>query len=226
MIAFSDWSCQGFLNSPVVSNQSAVKRSRKNTKTVGPFSDCLGFTVEGNDLISSSIAKLFRTCGPSTIIWRIRAIVVDPIKRMLGRWSRPHVSVEVLESIPSVANNNSTPSPVVIVPKARIIAALFHVSPDAVFCCLVHIMRFDSIRRNFFLQASTAFRVSSNEVLRLNDNLCSAIAKTIPVGQTGLAMREGNYLKPIEAQSRVVFHDVIVSQIVPDCNIQHGRFVT
>lgn len=57
----------------------------------------------------SCVSVLFRSRGPSAVLGRVVAVVVDAIKRT-SRRARTHVCKEVLEGLPSVADSNASPS--------------------------------------------------------------------------------------------------------------------
>ena len=58
-----------------------------------------------------TIAGLFSSGRPSAILWRIRAVVVDAIKRVLLRWSATNVYEKRLVGLsPPIAHHNSAPA--------------------------------------------------------------------------------------------------------------------
>jgi hypothetical protein len=68
-------------------------------------------TMNGDYAVASLIAVLFFPRRPPDVSRLIIAVPVGiAIKRVLRRWSRPHVRVEVLELLPALANSNSSSS--------------------------------------------------------------------------------------------------------------------
>lgn len=75
---------------------------------------------------------LFARC-PSAILGCVVAVVILSIKRVLFAGARAHVSVEVLEASPSLANLNASRAIVFVRGVFRQFAAASHAVPDLVF---------------------------------------------------------------------------------------------
>lgn len=89
----------------------------------------------------AAITRLFCLAAPSTVLGRVRAVVVNSINRMGWRRPWPHVCVEGGEIIlPLFADGNSPSSILGEFGVARIKAALLHRSPTVVFRHLPHPM--------------------------------------------------------------------------------------
>lgn len=72
--------------------------------SVSDFSEC-------STAISSSyspVPLLLRFGGPSAILSAVRAVIVDPIKRVFFGWARPHIAEERSEVCPVATDINST----------------------------------------------------------------------------------------------------------------------
>src|SRR5688572_20847796 len=93
-------------------------------------------------MIVAAVLLLVFVCAPLAIIRRITQRIINPVQGMTGRWARPHIRYEVLERIaPAVANRNASPSVVWKSAHVGVIAAHFHLIPNAVFRALLQSMR-------------------------------------------------------------------------------------
>jgi hypothetical protein len=123
--------------------------------------------------------------GPSAILRRVIAVVVDAIQRS-ACWALAHVQQEVLERVePSVANADA-PASVVSVLWARLqVAANLHARPRTVRFGVApnSAMPMRRVRCLGAIkgEASAALSLSVLKVLRRNDLFCPAIAATQPV---------------------------------------------
>jgi hypothetical protein len=90
------------------------------------------FPAKRNSLVSSSVALLFTSCGPTAIFRAIRAIVVNSVNRVVFTWLFPHIGKKVLKFLPSFANINPSASVVVKKLVFRVAAPASHTTPSAV----------------------------------------------------------------------------------------------
>ncbi len=79
------------------------------------------------------VRKLFFARGPSAVLGRVVAIVVDAVKRVLFAGARPHVGIEVLERCPSITNLNAARSIVFVGSVLRKKTSAAHAIPNLVF---------------------------------------------------------------------------------------------
>ena len=84
--------------------------------------------------ISPPVQALLMASRPAAIRGRIGAVVVDTIQRFPFR-SRIHVSQEILEGSPSLADGDSAPTVMLIAGGLRVGAALNHREPRTVDRC-------------------------------------------------------------------------------------------
>ena len=133
--------------------------------------------------ISSRISHLFCMSAPSAVPQRIRPIIVNSIDRMLVGWAWTNVCVKPTKvSSPFLADCDST-SPIGVVSSvARIVAAVFHLRPCAVFRAMAFAM--NSVRLDVVLttKASATFCCTLAKMMSWNHNQKAAIASTFPSG--------------------------------------------
>jgi hypothetical protein len=133
-------------------------------------------------MIPSCIIALFTFCNPATILFRIWAIIVDAIQRMLWGRAWPHVGVELSKRLTPCGTNGNPPSPVMFkVFPGRHIASLFHVGPDTVFGKAPHAMSASPGHTEIFHQASTTASVTSSQAMGFGNESGSAFTPTQPV---------------------------------------------
>lgn len=100
-----------------------------------PLRDGHSAPIKGDSMITAPIVALLFLCRPTTVLGRVRAVVVDTIKRV-PRWARPHVGVEVCKRVaPAVADLDAPPAIVSVVRMLRVQAPRFHGHPRPVFAC-------------------------------------------------------------------------------------------
>lgn len=125
-------SIKGSLDTPPHSN-AGINNTEANfdARDIHSVPDSHFFSLECYKKIISLIIALLLPCSPAAVLGGIRTIIVDPLKRMRGGWSRPHIGIEIFEtSLPPLANLDPA-SPIVMVRFALwIIAALPHGAPD------------------------------------------------------------------------------------------------
>ena len=82
----------------------------------------------------AAILLLLGARGPTAILLAVRAVVVDAIKGVIRRWPWAHVGEERGEIVaPFVAHGDPTSAPLGVAQTLRVVAALFHGVPNAVF---------------------------------------------------------------------------------------------
>lgn len=120
---------------------SRVQRSGLYAAFDGPVRKRLCFAVPLNSYGVAFVVALLFHGGPSAIFRRVSGIIVFAINRMLGRWARAHVSVEIHEQQPSVAYGNTATLVVFEVFRLRILATVDQPGPYVVFRTSSHAMR-------------------------------------------------------------------------------------
>lgn len=117
---------------------------------------------------------------PSAILWSIRAVVVDTVKRHPAR-RMPHVGEEIGELKPSLANGDASPAVTGVGGVIRIDAATDHLAPAVVNAAASQSMLLVRARLNYFaLQASARFRMASRQIRLGDDRRIPAITAAKP----------------------------------------------
>lgn len=98
-------------------------------------------TLSANTGISRSIQRshsavicLLLWCSPSAITKKIAPIIIYSVKRVFGRRPISHISIEVIKSIPTFTDCNSSATISSIVRNVFISASIEHIAPDSIFC--------------------------------------------------------------------------------------------
>ena len=199
--------CQGALNGP-----SGIE-TLANLQSQSPFPFCDGqrVAVEGDFARRARVNALFSLCGPSAVVRRVVAIVVDAVKTVqiaaatvIGgvAWLGSNVGIERGErSHPPIADHNSTPAVVFPCRIIRISAFLFNAEPDRVFGRISESMR--TLQRSGSLASQTAaapraFRRQHN---RRNRGKSPAVTATTPVNRqvTSDAFKHYKAAEPLAA---------------------------
>lgn len=132
---------------------------------------------------AATILHLIFARYPVAIARRVVAVVVPAIQRQLRRWARTLVFVEGKEVFsPSLANFDSPSAVIFPVFVVRIRAALNHLEPYPIFGRSRKAM-FDTslvtVLQIFRTQATTALRVLSSQLNRMDGYHITAIAKAV-----------------------------------------------
>jgi len=117
-----------------------------------------GRTINNDSYSVTFIFCLLVSCGPSTIRWAIRKIIIYSVYRMRRRRFQSHIFNEAIKRQPLIANRNPsstiTREPWIF----RVSTSLNHVTPRSVFCRMRQSVSGVSRIGTFQPQASTAFR--------------------------------------------------------------------
>lgn len=159
-----------------------------NAQSLSPCNHCERHAFVSDDHIGSFISSLLHWCGPMTILWRIRTVIVDAIQLMVRRWAQAHVGKEMIEQTPSITHRDTTGSVVWIARRMGIQASGFHGTPDVILWCLCAAMSkavafskmaaaFQILTRCFSVQAATRLNVAVPQITQANG--CA-----IPTGTT------------------------------------------
>lgn len=102
-----------------------------NAKSFRPLHRSQRYSVMRNANINESVVRLFFSGRPSTILWAIRAVIVDTVKRITQR-AIANVGQKVFKNVPSFAYINAAPS---ITGKRNVfgvVASLFDCLPQTI----------------------------------------------------------------------------------------------
>lgn len=106
---------------------------RVHADSLRPANGGVSDPVAGQTQRGARIGNLLAARCPTAVARLVRAIVIDPIDRMLGARLRPHVRKERGETVaPSLADCDPAPAVVRILRRVRVQAAALHRSPRSV----------------------------------------------------------------------------------------------
>jgi hypothetical protein len=162
-----------------------------NMCNFSPFSDAVRHAVPGQQLVGVHIAMLLQRRGPSTILFRIRAILIwKAVKRMVCAGTRTHIGQEGLKrGAPCVTHRDATGAIVSVCRALRIRAAIAHLIPNPVFGRLRLPMRRYTWMPTLMLQASTALGLPTFQQRRMDQRPCATDTETIPSCMLELVIR-------------------------------------
>lgn len=148
-----------------------------------PFGECMALTVQFKHSIRSAVVGLCMWRRPSTIPWRIWAIVIYTIQRMLRR-ALPHVFQKLFKAVsPSLADDDSSPTIVGISFVRMIVTARPDSEPRFILTGTLSTTRVPMTYSRHATKAATTTRCSlaaSNQGTAPNDTVLSAIAYAVP----------------------------------------------
>ena len=180
MIGLSYWGGQCLFNRPTTGIYSHLDSSWFDSNMLCPFHKRQHFTIQGEKTAPTGIALLFLAGGPSTIFWRVIAIVIDSVQCITRAWFRAHISKKVLKAfLPSVTYLNSTASPISKIRLTHIIASAFHGYPGTVFRSFGRAMSKSILSP--FKQTPATFSRPRSQSGNLYKKLITTIASTFPI---------------------------------------------
>lgn len=103
----------GFFGWPTLADALSYPKLALSRKR-SPFGYCAGFAKDRDPLAASAVVSLLGSCGPSAVVGRVVAIVVDSIKAVFPAGALAHISEECKKVIPLRADSNA-PAPVATV---------------------------------------------------------------------------------------------------------------
>lgn len=171
------------------------------------------FQRAGNALVcverlSALINPLLLRRGPSAITRLVIAFSVDAINRVLGRWARSHVRVEVGEVVqPSLTHPHPASTVACEVSPRHARAAVDHVRPSSVFRRLGQAMR-GFRAQHLSLDAPT--RVRASEIVNLNGLLRAARASHQRAGMCAVRFVSNNRQSTVRRADGESWHSAIL----------------
>lgn len=125
------WSRDGSLKGPSAT-ETAVQCTPAQPGAVAPVLLTKRDAVQGEQSRARGVAHLLRECRPLAVAWLVASVVVDALQRQAGR-ALAHISDEVLERQPSLADGNASCSVVLKGMVALGSTARNHRAPNLVF---------------------------------------------------------------------------------------------
>lgn len=185
----------------LIDGPSAIQPTLESRETqpgaLRPFHQGQRLCVPRYEAIRATVRGLLKRCGPSAVLWRVIAVVVDAIKRE-AVWPLAHVRQEGAEVVqPAFAHPNAAPAVGVPAFRFRIRAALLRRFPDRVF----RQIDLPVARHTFKPEAAAASCIASLERVNADDGCFPAIAFAQPSSVPPCMTVEGDSDKTPEARA-------------------------
>jgi hypothetical protein len=127
------------------------------------------------------IVGLFKPCSPTTIVGRVRTVIVLAIECVSARRTRSHISKEQNKIFPSFAHCNAACSVVFEAFIIWVAAATQHACPDVIFRQAMRLaMCTELLSRCFGSKASTRSSAAVTQITTRRRCFATAVTKTIP----------------------------------------------
>lgn len=153
---------------------------------LNPLRNALVLPLKSNEVIFSSISRLFNAGGPAAVFLAVAQCVVNAVNAVLCRWTRPHVVIEGLKGLPFSAHGNASAAVVLVHLFVRVFASSKNSAPDFIFCGFGHAVRCLSGRNKFTLKASAGLCSQRSEFSQVDVDRAAAIASAKPVNPLAL----------------------------------------
>lgn len=187
-----------------------VEQVVSQSQLAGQLHERHALTAETHCDVLARVIRLFYARGPSAILFAIRTIVVNAVKRR-ARWLWPHIRKEHGEVLPSrIVGDAATAVPVVFA-VAAVVAALLHSGPRVVGRGALHAVRGASCTDVISVQATATrtFAIAQRNAEHLAHRAARAAAKVID------GLRSGRPLENLPLAERLadeinVGHDTVI----------------
>jgi len=191
--------------------KALADETRAYTHSLSPRCHRHSLFAQGEKAISSSISGLLLLGCPAAILRRVALGIIDAIQRVFRGWTFAHIFEEARKrTFPMLANGNSTATIAAIGMIFRIIATLDHLRPSLILRTVAHPVRGLAELVDFSSKTTTAFRVSTAQILGNNSRNSSAGAETKPAPLSEfMAYRRQRY-QPAKSLAREVSHAAII----------------
>lgn len=193
--------CESLLDTPS-SADSGIKDTALDSYFNCPILEDHGFACMRYDHITPSVSGLFGFCGPYAIFRRIISIIVDPVYRVICRWSFSHIFEKVLKATwakPSPTNINIATTIILVRTISWIRATLSHCIPYTMFWSPGFIMGGMPHPGGFTQEATATSRASLDKTIGNNLDSISAFAFTSPIGPCPSRHSPGNAIKHFQS---------------------------
>ncbi len=128
-----------------------------------------------------SIIRLLLPCRPAAVLWSVRAVIVNTVKRVTRRRLVAHVTQEGREALAPLSTDRDTTASVVRpIRRVGVFATVDDMRPCDVFAAVresvCRVLRDD----RFLLQAAAASMMTRTQVASACGASASAVAQTLP----------------------------------------------
>lgn len=214
-----------FLGAPTEIHDSLPQRRVTDTGIFRPFRPSLGLAVEGNHRAVAAVSVLRFAGGPSAVLRRIMAIVINAVERVPGRGAWPHVAKKALERIPALANFDAPASVMRECLTSWAPASIVHIHPCPMFrrAGLAMAKRAASLAR--LLDAAL---LGVTHLRSLSHLLMTAVASTKPKtlmlisGRRYCHRDDSPFAEALSSQIKRLTHEVVPVRVANLKTIQEG----
>ena len=183
--------CQRSFKGPFCNGQPSIERRFSKSNLARPLGSRQRFAIKCIVLYIPTIVVLLLSGSPITITRRITQIIISAVNRIFLRWSRSHISQEVLKTVvpqPSLTYFYATVTIASIFNGFIIVIATSNnTAPYPIFWYIVTFrttmpMRSMKIAAKLNANAAAGLGVMSTQIIRGCDNNIAAITLTAPFG--------------------------------------------
>lgn len=135
--------------------------------------------IECNHAVVSPVTTLLKPGRPVAILWGVTGVIVSALNGKPSR-PRPHVSVEILELKPALADFNSASAVMLPCFAVWVCAPRHYPLPDSVFLGVAQAVSCASSRQSLRVKTAARLGVSIPEIPVVNNYLFPAVAKANP----------------------------------------------
>lgn len=124
---------KGGLGGALISPNREINRSVFHAGLNAGIGQTSTLAMQLDELCASGVAHLSFLCCPSAIVFRVAKAVVDSVKRVVQRWTSPHIRQEITKVSPQRIYRDSTTSIMLIALMVRVRGSINHTLPRHVF---------------------------------------------------------------------------------------------
>jgi hypothetical protein len=199
-----------------------VDNVRRDARVAGPLGQCSRDAIDGNAPVGPGVVVLRDAGGPAAVVRGVVAVVVNAIKGVSFRRSRPHVRKEPREVMSPFRADRHPAAAVVlgVLGSQRSVASAQHSMPDPVFGrvreAVRGVQRPSACARDLRTQTSTTARVIGSQLGSIDIGDSTAVAAAEPARRFALVGRESSddqTSKPLACQ---VYKSAHIISITPN----------
>lgn len=191
--------------------QPLIERRFAYAEFASPLRSGKCLSAECDVLRRAPVVVLLEACGPSAVLRRVRAVVVNPIKRVIWR-ALAHICDKDQKVVPAWGNVNSAFDVAMTTRGLRVVAAVHHAGPDGPQRMLaVPVLRADLpnvFRCDCAAKAAARANQAELKVLRCLDRYRAAVANALPPALASFLADEAFRRQHPKPNSRQVFEVV------------------
>ena len=158
-----NWCGQRHVNRPPAMESVCYSRSLYS-KHFSPLRHTIRFAVMSKHIIHSCVSHLLRMCGPRCVVWRVAAVIVEPVNAVFCGWAMPDIRKKDAKIIPLRTDRDTTSTIMFVGGTPWVVAPVTHGKPRCMLWCTRHVVGSNCVEP----QAVTGSSVSRTEFSRGN----------------------------------------------------------